>query len=121
MEATRQAHGAGPVADVALHLTLDRRHGEGHELLAPLRVEALDRVQEADRTGLDEVIVLRAAPVVPAGQRIHERHVQLHQALARSRVTLLAIRAEQSARGAVALATSLRSLWHHPVGDGVLR
>lgn len=109
MQLTREAHAARPIADVALDLARDCRHREGHELLASLRVEALDGVQEADRPCLHQIVVLGGAPAVPVGQPLDQGHVELNQALTGPRVALVVIGGEEPAGGRVTVATSLPS------------
>ena len=74
-----------------LHLARDGGHREGHELLTALGVEALDRVQQPDRAGLHQVVVLRAVAIVPVGERLHQRHVELDQTRARALVPTFAV------------------------------
>ena len=68
LERPRQPHGGGAVSDVALHLADDGRHGEGGELLATAAVIALNRVEQPDGAGLDEVVVLGADALVTVGE-----------------------------------------------------
>ena len=88
MEAPGKSHGGGAVAQMPLHLSGDSRHGERHELLAALRVEALDCVQQADGARLDQVVVLCASAVVPVCEALDQRHVELDQPLPRSGIVV---------------------------------
>ena len=70
------------VAEVALDLADDRRYRVRRELHLALRVEALDREQQADRADLDEVLLRLPAPGVPGGEALHQRHVAVDELLA---------------------------------------
>ena len=70
------------VAEVALQLADDRRSGERRELEAAFGLEALDRLDEAERCDLDEVVE-RDAPVgEPPGEMLGETQVGLDQLVA---------------------------------------
>jgi hypothetical protein len=58
---------------MSLDLSDDRRNGKRGELLAAAAVVALDRVQQPDRAGLDEVIVLDVTARVPVGEALDQR------------------------------------------------
>ena len=81
---SRRGTRIGPalVAEVALDLADDRRGGVGRELDAALEVEAVDRLDQADRADLDEVVVGLAAVAEPAGQVLDQGQVQLDQRVA---------------------------------------
>ena len=118
LQPPRQADGVGPVAEVPLHLPGNGRHREGGELVAELQVEALDRVQEADRAGLSQVIVLGTAPFVPMRQSLDKRHVELDQAFPGARIALFSIGTEKPASGRVSVGSCLPCRWSHPGGWG---
>ena len=61
LHAARHADGPATIAEVPLQLAEDRRGGERRELQAPIRVEALDGLEQADQGDLDEVVALLAA------------------------------------------------------------
>ena len=72
----------GPIAEVALDLADDRGHRVGRELHLALGVEALDREQQADRADLDQILLWLAAPGVPRGEALDERHVAVDELVA---------------------------------------
>ena len=82
LHAPRDVHRPGAVAEVALDLADDRRHGVRRELDAALEVEPLDREDEADRPDLDEVLERLAAAGVPRRDAPHERQVAIDDAIA---------------------------------------
>jgi hypothetical protein len=104
VQPARQAHGGGAIAQVALHLARHGRYCEGHELLAPPRVVALDRVQEPDRARLHEIVVVRAAPLVPVGERLHQRHVELNEPGAGTLVPAISVCLQQATGGRISFA-----------------
>ena len=83
------------VAEVAADLADDRRHGIGGELDATLELEAVDRLDQADRAHLDEVVDGLAAARVAPCERVDERHHLLDQAVAGSAVAGRAVRLEK--------------------------
>ena len=80
---------------MTLELAHDRRDRIGGELRAALQVEAVDRLDQADRRDLDEVLELLAAPGVAPRERLGERKVVLDQPLAGSEVTTLVVGAQE--------------------------
>jgi len=80
---------------MALDLADDVRRRVRRELDAAAEVEAVDRLDQADRPDLHEVVELLPAVAVAAGERAHERHVLLDQLLAGGEVALLVVAAEQ--------------------------
>ena len=66
-----------------LDLADDVRRRVRRQLDAPVDVEAVDRLDEADAPDLDEILELLAAVGVAARQRADERQVLLDQLLAR--------------------------------------
>src|SRR6478735_7556085 len=49
LERARKAESADPIAEVAAKLAEDRRRGVGHKRLAPLRVETIECLEEAQK------------------------------------------------------------------------
>ena len=96
LDAPRNVDRPGLVAEVALDLTEDRRHRVRGQLDAAVRVEAVDRVDEADRADLDEVVEHLAAADVAKGERADERHQILDQLIPRSLVALRLVRVEKT-------------------------
>jgi hypothetical protein len=93
-----QAHRAGAVTQVALHLTGHRGNGECREFAAARRVVALDRVQEADRAGLHEVVMLGAAALVAVREGIDEWEIELNEAVTRAFVPIGLVGRKQTRR-----------------------
>ena len=104
LEPARHAHRPALVAEVALDLADDVRRRVGRQLDAAVEVEAVDRLDQADRPDLDEILELLAAIGVAAGERAHQRHVLLDQLLARLEVALLVVAPQQDLVGLVHLA-----------------
>ena len=75
--ASRRAVGRGTFADVAAKLADDRRDGIGAEVAPALLAEAVDRLDEADRTYLDEVVDGIGRPRESTRERVDEREVLL--------------------------------------------
>ena len=92
------------VAEVALELAGDRRHGERRELAAALGVEAVDRAEQRDARDLGQVVVGLGAALVAAGQAAGEREEPLEQFVARGEVAEAVVAAEQPLPGASACA-----------------
>ena len=99
---------------MALDLARDVGDRESAELHAPLRVVAIDGLDQADAADLNEVLVQLAAHAVAPGQALDQRHVLLDQALARSQVAFLPILADEALdslpAGACRPAAGLRTL-----------
>src|SRR5262249_15066163 len=95
LEPTRHAHGPPAVTEVALDLADDVRRRVRGELDAAGEVEAVDRLDQADRPDLDEVVELLAAVGVAPRERPYERHVLLDQLLAGLQVALLVVAAQE--------------------------
>ena len=74
-----------------LDLAGDRRDRERRQVDPAVGVEAVDRLHEADRPNLDEIIELLAATGVAASESPDERQVLRDQALARRPVAVLAV------------------------------
>ena len=73
LQVARDPHRPAPVPEVALDLADDRRHGERRERGLARRVEAIDRLDQAERRHLDQVLERLAAVPVPTRQRMGER------------------------------------------------
>jgi len=80
LQAPRDAHGPAAVAEMPPDLPQDRRDGERGEA-APLRVEPVDGVEQADRADLDEVVVGLPATPEALGEVVDERKLVLHHLL----------------------------------------
>ena len=85
-------HRPAAVAEVALDLADDRRHGVRLERHAAVEVEAVDRLDQPDRADLDQVVERFALAGIAAGDRPHERHVLFDQLVARPLVAFLVVR-----------------------------
>src|SRR5262249_38905956 len=89
LQVARYADRPALVAEVALELTEDRRDREARERGLAARVEAVDRLQQAERGDLLEVVELLAAPLVAARELARERQEPLHERGASGGVTLV--------------------------------
>src|SRR5690606_35386456 len=72
------------VPEVTLDLTDDRRGGVGGELHPAAQVEPVDRLDQADRRDLSEIVEPFASVAEPAGEVLDERHVEFHQLVTNS-------------------------------------
>ena len=81
---------------MALELAEDGRDGERRERRLARGVEAVDRLQQAERRDLDQIVELLAAALVAARELARERQEALHELLARGRVTLAVVAHEQA-------------------------
>ena len=77
LQVARHAHRPALVAEVALELAEDRRHGERRERRLARRVEAVDRLEQAERGDLDQVVELLPAALVAAGELPRQREEAL--------------------------------------------
>ncbi len=68
----------------------DRRHGVAGDVDAAIDVEAIDGLDEADGSDLDEILESLATAGVPRGERTHERH-ELHEHLLASLLVPVAV------------------------------
>src|SRR5918995_2376894 len=105
LERARHADCPALVAEVALDLADHVRGRVGGERHLALELEAVDRLDQADRAHLLDVLERLAAPRVAPRERAHQREVALDQLLAGGRVAVLAVAAQQ---GAVLLTRLLR-------------
>ena len=78
----RDAHGPSPVPEVALQLSGDRRRRERREAQTAVRIEPLDRLEQADERDLAEVVERLAAVREPSGEELREAHVLLDELVA---------------------------------------
>ena len=78
-EPAGEADHRAAVAQVVADLAGDRRGRVGLEAHAAARVVAVDRLDQADRAHLDEVLQRLAGAVEAAGDRAHQREVALDQ------------------------------------------
>ncbi len=88
LEPAGHVHRPRLVTEVPPDLAHDRRDGIAGEVDPAIDVEAVDRLDEADRPDLDEVLQRLSAPRVPRGQGAHERHQLDESAVACSQVAL---------------------------------
>src|SRR5947207_317204 len=72
LETAWKADGGALVAEIALDLARNGERGEGGELVAEVGVEALDRLDQAEVTDLDDVVEGLAAILELAGQEVDE-------------------------------------------------
>ena len=73
LEPARQAEDPDPVAEVAAKLAEDRWRGVGREPLAPLRVETIERLEQAQKRYLHQVVALLRGAAVAKGERACKR------------------------------------------------
>jgi hypothetical protein len=86
---------AAAIAQVPLDLTEDVRDRERGEPDFPVGLEPIDRLDEADRAHLHEILETLAAVRIRTGDRHDQRYVRLDQAFSSGEVPLLPIRAQQ--------------------------
>ena len=79
LEPARHPDRPALVAEVALDLADDRGRGVRRELHAALGVEAVDRLDQADRADLDQVLERLAAVAEAAGAVLDQRQVQVDE------------------------------------------
>ena len=82
LQVARHAHRPAAVAEVALELAEDRRHCERRERGVAARLEPVDRLQQAQRRDLDEVVERLAAALVAPRELPRERQEALDERLA---------------------------------------
>ena len=95
LQVARHAHRPAAVAEVALELAEDRRHRERGERGRPLRLEAVDRLQQAERGDLDQVVERLAAALVAPRKLARQRQEALHERLARGGIAVAVVALEQ--------------------------
>jgi hypothetical protein len=74
---------------MALQLSEDRRRREACEPIAPVRVESLDRLQEAETGYLHQVVERLVRVVVTKRHLARERYESLYELVAGTAVTVL--------------------------------
>jgi len=74
LEASGHVHRPRLVAEVPADLPDDGRHRIAREVDAAIDVEPVDRLDEADRSDLNEILERLAAPGIPQRERADERH-----------------------------------------------
>ena len=89
LQVARHADRPRAVAEVALELAEDRRHGVARERDLARGVEAVDRLDQAERGDLDEVVERLVGALVAAGELAGERQEALGELLARDGVARL--------------------------------
>ena len=94
LDRARDADGPAEVAEVALDLAEDRRDGERGERQPAVRVEALDRLQQAERGDLFDVLALWTGEIT-TGEVTGERKKTLDELLFRPLVALGSVELEQ--------------------------
>jgi hypothetical protein len=81
---------------VTLELAKDRRHGERRERGRAGRLEAVDRLQQAERGDLDEVVERLAAALVAARELARERQEALDERLASRGIAVAVVALQQA-------------------------
>jgi hypothetical protein len=97
LQRARRAHRPGAVAEVALDLTGDRRHGVGGERHAACRIEAIDGVDEADGGNLQQVLERVASRREAQRDAARERQEALDELLPGDRVARAVVALEERA------------------------
>src|SRR5690606_8907766 len=105
---------AAAIAKVALELAQDRRRGVAGEAVAQGRIEAVDRLDQAQARDLVQILGRLAAAGVAVGEAARERHeagdeLLLHGGIARAVVP----REQRRLVGQTLLRAGDRSLQHH--------
>src|SRR5215212_5314907 len=93
----RHVHGPAVVAEVALELAQHRRHRVRGERRLARRVEAVDRLDEAEGRHLHEVVERLVGAAVAPGHPAGEREKALDEPLARGLIAVAVIADEQAA------------------------
>ena len=102
LEPARDPDRPGSIPKVPLDLAVDRRDRVGRQVDAALELEPVDRLDQADRADLDEILELLAVPDMAPGEPAYEREVLLDQARSRAEVTVPVVLAQQSTHGRTA-------------------
>src|SRR3954452_4854702 len=97
LDVARDAQHPTAVAEVALQLAGDRRHGERREPHVARDVEAVDGLQQAERRDLLEVVQRLALAGVATGEAPRERQHPLGELRTRGTVSVLVPPAQQPA------------------------
>ncbi|GAA2927234.1 hypothetical protein GCM10020221_24000 [Streptomyces thioluteus] len=92
LEAARHAHGPALVPEVPLDLADHGGRGIGGELHAPVRVEPVHGLDQADRGDLGQVVQRLPAVAEPPGQVLHQGQVHPHQVVAQLRALRRTVR-----------------------------
>ena len=90
-----RSHAPAVVTKVALDLAGDVRLGKGGQADSAIKVEAVDRLEQAERSDLHEVIGVEAAIGVALGDSAHPRQHHLDELVAGVLVTVLAVASQQ--------------------------
>ena len=118
LQVARRPHRPRLVAEMALDLAEHGRHREGGERDPPVGIEAVDRLQEAERRDLHDVLQRLGLAPVAHGDLAGESHEALDELLARVLVVLFLEAQEQLTVAPVALAS--RRAHDGPLGRPVL-
>ena len=86
-----------PVAEVTANLADDRGDRVGRELDALLELEAVDRLDEPDRSDLHQILGRLAAARVAVREGADERHQLLHELVSGPDISFLEVRDEERA------------------------
>jgi hypothetical protein len=97
LHAAGYAHHPRRVAEVAAQLAEHRQRGVAREPHLALEVEALNRLHEAERCDLHEIVERLAATGVPGGERAGEGQHLCHEIITRADVTMLVVPRQQIA------------------------
>src|SRR5690606_32093758 len=107
LEAAREMDVPDVVAEVAPQLAEDRRHRVGGERLPAGRIEAVDRLHQADARDLDQVLERLATALVAHRKRPRQGHEPGDELLADPRITAVGEAAEKGIVGTAPLALGL--------------
>jgi hypothetical protein len=88
---------------VALQLAEDRRYGVGGEGDPPREVETVDRLQQAERGDLQQVVERLLRAVITARELTCQRHEPLHELLPRPPIAIDEVALEERCVVAVAI------------------
>src|SRR5438067_7170251 len=79
LKAPREADGCALVAEVALDLSRHGQRRKGRELVSQVRIESLDRLDQAEIADLHDVVEWLTAVLKLAGQEVDEVVVRVHE------------------------------------------
>ena len=91
LQPPRHPHRPAGVTEEALDLADDRWHREGGELHPAAELEAVDRLDQADRADLDDVLHRLAAGAEAGGGELDQGEVELDEGVADVRVLVRAL------------------------------